>query len=211
MKKILFTCFLTAILCSPLSLDFMTIGINSASAGAMSTSYTYTNPVTVNSFSEWFGNLLVRIQGIVGWIAVVMLMIGGMVYITSGGNQAQTTRGKAIIITSLIGFAIAVAAPSLLREVRDIALAGLGGPAPGVIAGAKPIQDIVEDIMNFLLALIGVVSIISFVYGGFTYITSNGDQASAEKGKNVVTYSLIAISLAGAALIILRQVIAILS
>lgn len=177
----------------------------------MTTDYSYENPLQVGSFTEWFGNLLVSIQGIVGWIAVIMFMIGGMVYITSGGSQSQTTRGKAIITTSLIGFAIAVAAPSLLLEVKNIAEAGLSGPATNVIATAKPIQEIVSDIMTFLLVLIGVVSIISFVYGGFTYITSNGNQTSIEKGKSVVTYSLIAVSLAGASLIILRQVIAILS
>lgn len=210
MKKILFTCFLAILFSLPISLNFITIEINSASA-AMTTDYSYENPLQVGSFTEWFGNLLVSIQGIVGWIAVIMFMIGGMVYITSGGSQSQTTRGKAIITTSLIGFAIAVAAPSLLLEVKNIAEAGLSGPATNVIATAKPIQEIVSDIMTFLLVLIGVVSIISFVYGGFTYITSNGNQTSIEKGKSVVTYSLIAVSLAGASLIILRQVIAILS
>ncbi len=209
MKLIFSAIFLLILFCAPFSLNYEKLQINSASAGPNLT-HDYQNPLRVNSFTNWFENLLVSIQGIVGWLAVIMIMVGGIVYMTSGGSQTQASRGKAIIITSLIGFAVAVAAPSLLREIRDLAAAGAGGGSPSVIASAKTIQEIVTDVMNFLLALIGVLALISFVYGGFTYITSDGDQAKADKGKSVVTYSIIAVCVAGASLIILRQVLLIL-
>lgn len=181
-----------------------------SSANAVNVTHNYANPLTVNSFSDWFGNLLASIQGVVGWIAVVMIMVGGIVYITSGGSPAQAARGKAIVVTSLIGFAIAVAAPSLLREIRDLAAAGAPG-GPGVIATAKTVEQIVTDIMHFLLALIGSLALISFVVGGVQYITSGGDQAKADTAKRTILYSIIAICISGASLVILRQVIDVLS
>ncbi|MEA1926349.1 MAG: pilin [Patescibacteria group bacterium] len=172
--------------------------------------FDYNNPLNnVTSFTGWFSNLLISIQGIVGWLAVIMIVIGGVVYITSGGSVQQTTMGKSIVIYAMVGFAIAVAAPSLLREVRDIAAAP-PVPAPGLISGAKPIQDIVSDFMDFLLTGIGMLALIGFVVGSILYISAGGDTTKAERGKKAALYSLIAICVSGAALIILNQVIALL-
>lgn len=166
----------------------------------------------VSSFSQWFGNLLVSIQGIVGWLAVIMIIVGGMTYMTSGGSQTQASKGKAILTAALIGFAVAVAAPSLLREVKDLAATGAGGGAgSGVISSAKTIQAIVTDLLSFMLTLIGIASVVSFATGGVLFITAAGDPSKTEKGKQIVVYSIIAICISGASLTILKQVLAILS
>lgn len=173
-------------------------------------SFSYSNPLTVDSFSEWFRNLLVNIQGVVGWLAVIMIVVGGVIYITAGGSVRQVTLAKMIIIFALVGFAIAVAAPSLLREIGDLATAGI--PAgPGLIASATPVPVIVARVMDFLLTLIGMLAIVGFVWGGIMYLTSGGDSNRAQTARRAVIYSIIAICISGAALIILRQVIEILS
>lgn len=171
-------------------------------------SFNYENPLTVNSFSEWFRNLLVNIQGVVGWLAVIMIVIGGVIYITAGGSVRQVTLAKSIIIFALVGFAIAVAAPSLLREIGDIATTG--APVGDLIATATPVPVIVGRVMDFLLTLIGMLALIGFVWGGIIYLTSGGDATRAQNAKRAVIYSIVAICISGAALIILRQVIQIL-
>lgn len=209
--KVFFSLVLAlAIFCVPFSLSTPHLEINSAYATEINLTHNYENPLSVNSFTDWFENLLVGIQGIVGWLAVIMIIVGGLVYMTSGGSQTQTTKGKAIIVAALIGFAVAVAAPSLLREIKDLAAAGGTGGAPGVISNAKTIQEIVTDVMSFLLTLFGILALISFIYGGFNYIASGGDQNKADNGKAIVTYSIIAVCVSGASLIILRQVLQIL-
>ena len=172
-------------------------------------SFNYGDPLTVTSFSDLFGNFLVNVQGVVGWLAVIMIVIGGIVYITSGGSPNQITLGKSIVVYAMTGFAIAVAAPSLLKEIRDIASAGLAG-GPGLIATAKPVQAIVTDVMDFLLTAIGMLAIIGFIIGGILYISAGGDTQKADTAKKTVFYSTLAITISGAALIILRQVIQIL-
>ncbi len=210
MRFLFSTLFLIMILFAPFSLNHKNLVTNSVSATDVNLTHNYENPLLVDSFSAWFEHLLVSIQGIVGWLAVIMIIVGGLFYITSGGSQTQASRGKAIIVTALIGFAVAVAAPSLLREIKDLASAGAGGGSPSVIANAKTIQEIVTDIMSFLLVLVGILALISFSYGGFSYITSGGDGNQANKAKSVVTYSIIAVCLSGASLIILKQVLQVL-
>jgi len=209
-KALIVLCSISLFLLLP-SFNITYLELNTASAVAPNVTHNYANPITVTSFSGWFANLLSAIQGIVGWLAVIMIIVGGMVYITSGGSQTQTARGKAIVVTSLIGFAVAVAAPSLLKEIRDLSAAGAGGGAPTVIAGAKTIEDTVTDVMEFLLTIVGILAIISFVIGGVQYITSGGDQTRADTGKKTIVYSIIAICISGASLVILRQVIHLLS
>jgi len=171
--------------------------------------FQYNNPLLVNSFSDWFNNLLINIQGVVGWLAVIMIVVGGVIYITAGGSVRQVTLAKTIIIFSLVGFAIAVAAPSLLKEVRDIA-ASDATAGSGLIEDATPIPVIVARVMNFLITIVGMLSLVGFVVGGILFITSGGDANRAQTAKRAVLYSVIAISISGAALIILNQVIALL-
>lgn len=166
----------------------------------------YPNPLTVNSFTQWFSNLLVQIQGIVGWLAVIMIVIGGMIYLTSGGRATQITLAKTIITFALVGFAIAVAAPSLLREIRDIAAGGVGGGG-GLITNATPIVDIVTNVMNFALTMIGILATIGFTISGIMYISAGGDSLRAQTAKRMLLYSVIAIAITGASLIILKQVL----
>jgi hypothetical protein len=196
--NILFGFFLLAILLT------ITFGESCIGMG----SFNYENPLTVNSFSEWFRNLLVNIQGVVGWLAVIMIVVGGVIYITAGGSVRQVTLAKSIIIFALVGFAIAVAAPSLLREIGDIATTG--APVGDLIATATPVPVIIGRVMDFLLSLIGMLALLGFIWGGIMFLTSGGDANKAQIGKRAVFYSIIAISISGAALIILNQILEIL-
>lgn len=55
----------------------------------------------------WLGQYIAGLQryaiGIVGIIAVIVLMIGGIIWLTSGGNQGQTAQAKKIISGSIVG------------------------------------------------------------------------------------------------------------
>lgn len=196
------------------SFSFLFIFLFSEVSIAAMATHNYTNPLAdgagpVTSFSRLFGNLLAAIQGAVGWLAVMMIVIGGLIYITSGGSVKQATLGRTTVIYAMVGFAIAISAPSLLREVREIASAGVGG-GPSIIATATPVAEIIGNVMNFLLTAIGMLALIGFIIGGILYIAAGGDVQKADRAKKAILYSIIALTISGAALIILRQVIQIL-
>ncbi|MFH0740146.1 MAG: hypothetical protein V1819_03515, partial [bacterium] len=56
-------------------------------------------------------------------LVVLMIIYGGFVYITSAGDPAGATKGKAILTYAIIGLAIALIAkliPSLVRFILRV-------------------------------------------------------------------------------------------
>lgn len=71
----------------------------------------------------------------------------------------------------------------------------------------KDFNGIVRTITNVLLFLIGLVSVIMIIIGGFRYITSNGAPDQAKAARNTIMYAVIGLILAIAAYAIVRFVI----
>lgn len=199
-KKIIFPVFVL----------FFALTLSPALAQTGTATWEYPNPLKVSSFTQWLGNLLASIQGIVGWLAVIMIFIGGIVYITSAGSQNQITWAKNIIKWALIGFAIAVAAPALLKEIKDL-VSNEQASAADLIDNANTMRKILVNVLNFLLAGIGILSLIGLTVGGATYLTSAGDRGRIDTAKKMILYSMIAIAVSGSGIILLKQILTLLA
>lgn len=57
-------------------------------------------------------------------------------------------------------------------------------------------NDIVSQVINFLLMAIAVVSVFMLIIGGFKYTTSNGDANKVTSAKNTIMYALIGLIVA---------------
>lgn len=79
------------------------------------------NPLTGNSSSveipALLGKIINYIMGIVGSLALVMFIYGGLTWMISGGNTEQVTKGKQIIIWATLGIAIIFTAYALVKFV----------------------------------------------------------------------------------------------
>ena len=170
-------------------------------------SFDYQNPLEVNSFTALIGGFLSTLQGIIGWLAVIMIVVGGIVYITSAGRTSQLELGKKILTFALIGFALAVAAPSILKEIMNLASGGEGSTDNNVISQATDIKDILAGIMHWVISLVGVIAIIGFVVSGLNFIVAGGDTGRADKARKGLMYSIIGVVVAGMALLLLKQVL----
>lgn len=168
--------------------------------------YDYQNPFNgVWSISDLLGKILAGLQGIVGLVAIGMLIVAGIIYIFSGINSSLMTTAKNMATWAIGGFTIAVAIPSLLKEIIVIMTANPSTSAD-LVNEAKSIYDILLDVLRFLLTIIGVLALISFVVGGFQYLTSAGDRTKSENAKKIVLYSIIGILVSGSGVIIIRQI-----
>lgn len=168
-------------------------------ASSDSATITFPNPIAHNTVDELLTSLLANLRGIIVIIAVIFIVIGGIMYITSGGSEKMTTLAKKTITSAMIGLAIALAAPSFLDEILKIL-----GNAPE--AGDITLKEIAMNILNFLLSILGVLGIISTVIGGGMYLTSYGDEKRIELSKKIITYSIIGIIAALSSLVIVRQI-----
>ncbi len=77
--------------------------------------------------------------------------------------------------------------------------------AAGVITDAKPISGILENVLNFLLSVVGVVAIIGLVVGSVIYLTAGGDEDRIRLAKMSLTASVVGLVLALGALVIVTQ------
>ncbi|MFH1392677.1 MAG: hypothetical protein ABIG90_03385, partial [bacterium] len=71
----------------------------------------YGSPITnyqqistlISTITRWF-------QGIVMAIAIIMIIYGGVLYITAGGSEDQTKKAQSLLTYALIGIAVVLLA-----------------------------------------------------------------------------------------------------
>ena len=179
-----------------------------ASSAAASGTISFGNPLGgITTVDGLLNSILTAARGIVVILAIIAIVVGGIMYIFAGINENMLKAGKTAITYALVGLAIVVAAPAFLQEIVTV----LGGTSSGVvntsaISGALTFTAIGTNVLNFLLSIVGILGIIGLVMGGGFYLTSYTDSKQAEKGKSIATYSLIGITIALAAMILVRQI-----
>ncbi len=66
--------------------------------------------------------------GIAFAVAVIFLIYGGFLYITSGGNEEQATKGKSAVVNALIGIVVIILSFVIVNVVANLASGtGSGG------------------------------------------------------------------------------------
>ena len=71
------------------------------------------------------GNIIRSVLGVIGSLALVMFIYGGITWMLSGGNQERVAKGKQILIWATLGIIIIFSAYALVRFVI-ITVAGQG-------------------------------------------------------------------------------------
>ena len=73
-------------------------------------------------------------------------------------------------------------------------------------SGNSNFSDIIKKVINILSILVGAVSVIMLIIGGFRYIISNGDANSTKGAKDTILYALIGLIIVLFAQVIVRFV-----
>jgi hypothetical protein len=170
-----------------------------------SSSASFPNPLNYNTVSEVVSTVLGNLRGIIVSVTLVFIVIGAIMYILSTGDDKKMTSAKNTITAALIGLSIALAAPTFLREIIDILGGATGGLATDSISNALTLKQIITNVLNFLLGIVGILSMIGLVWGGSTYLTAYGDEKRIESGRKMITASIIGIVIALGALAIVNQ------
>jgi hypothetical protein len=162
------------------------------------------NPVRINSVDDLLAKTLSAVQSIIAALAVLFIVIGGVIYITSAGDQQRVELAKKAVTASLIGLALALAAPAFLKEIYEVLGADAPNNAPAV---TKTLSEIVVSTIKVLASIVGSLSVLMLVVGGIMYMTAMGDTQKSDTAKNVIKYAVIGLIVAILALIIVTQVI----
>ena len=73
--------------------------------------------VGAKTLSQIARNVLDFLLSIVGVLAIIMLVVGGIMYLTAAGNEDQLDSGKKIVKYSIIGIAVALASLVIVSQI----------------------------------------------------------------------------------------------
>jgi hypothetical protein len=74
-------------------------------------------------------------------------------------------------------------------------------------AGNTKIQSIVTTVINIFSIIVGIISVIMIIFGGFKYITSGGDSGNVSGAKNTILYAVIGLVVVALAQFIVQFVL----
>ena len=92
------------------------------------------------------------------------------------------------ILAPTATYAACTSAADCVQDVADKA----GGKSSNT---ADP-KEIIQTIVRILLFLIGAVSVIMIIIGGFRYVISQGDSGAVTSAKNTILYAVIGLIVA---------------
>lgn len=177
------------------------------SSAGDSTDSILNNPFNQTNITDFFEAVIQNLQGIIAFLAVCFIVIGGILYITAGGSQGMLLAAKICIVGAILGLALAAGGPSFLQQIRISVYGDLVTPIPNDLGSAPTVREIVVRVISFLLSIVGMLAIIGLTISGIMYLFAGGDSTQAENAKRAMKYSIIGIIFAAASLILVRQII----
>ena len=86
----------------------------------------FPNPLGTKEPSEVIGNVIQTVLGVVGSLALLMFVYGGLTWMLSGGNNERVQKGKNILVWATVGLIVIFASYALVRFVVT-GITGAGG------------------------------------------------------------------------------------
>ena len=114
MKKYLFAIVLSLLVLAPVA---SILAAGDGSTPCSGDSCKLTNPLSVDSPQLLIGMIINSVLGVVGSLALLMFIYGGLTWMTSAGSQEKVKKGRDIILWSAIGLVVIFTAYAMTRFV----------------------------------------------------------------------------------------------
>lgn len=82
------------------------------------------NPLNVATFPELVRSVITGILGVVGAVSLVMMVIGGITWMTSAGNPDRVRRGRDTLLWAILGLVVIFLSYAIISFI----FTGLGVP-----------------------------------------------------------------------------------
>ncbi len=133
-------------------------------------------------------------------IAVLGIVVGGVMFSASNGDEDRADIGRQTIRGSIIGIFIVLLSAIFQNFIQP--------PLPGdEIAGLRDWNDTLTAAARNFVAVVGAVSAVSLVASSIRLITASADEIKIEKGKNGIKYSILGLVIALSAWTILSFIV----
>lgn len=116
-----------------------------------------------------------------------------------------------ILLTTVIHphqvFAQTSAQTEQCNELRQQFQSAGGGEIIGTLPQYCSTGSLYTKFLNFALFAVGIVAVITIIYGGYLYMTAQGNEAQRKKGSSVLTWAVIGVVIVLIAAVIVNVVI----
>lgn len=82
-----------------------------------------------------------------------------------------------------------------------------GGDCGSTAQAEDSVNNIIKTVINVFSLVVGVISVIFIIVGGFKYITSGGDSNSVTSARNTIMYAIVGLVIVALAQIIVQFVL----
>ncbi len=105
---------------------------------------------------------------------------------------------KMVLFFSLL---VLVCAPITAQAFDDI-IPNLDNAAGDLASGEPDLTVLIGNLVSIVLGFLGIIMVLLIIYGGYLWMTSQGDSAQVEKAKTLIKNAII-----GVAIILLSYII----
>lgn len=148
-------------------------------------------------------NVVNDAMAIAGILVTGFIIYGGYLYMFSEGDAGKVAKGKNAIKMATIGAIIVLSANIIFNTISVILLSGSSSTETITIDG-KTLSlpgvnsaNLIKSMVEWAIALGGLVSVAFVVYGGVSYMTAAGDAGKLAKAKSAIKYALIGLLIVG--------------
>ena len=118
---------------------------------------------------------------------------------------------SAFLVSGGLTFAIALPAHAQLDAdnpiCKGVALTGPDGSCEDTGEGKNSFTTVIKNVINIFSIVVGAVSVIMIIIGGFRYVISNGDSNGVSGAKNTILYAIVGLVIVLFAQVIVRFVL----
>ncbi|MFH1170963.1 MAG: hypothetical protein V1778_00260 [bacterium] len=150
------------------------------------------NPLTDVTTIE---DLIVKVStGLIGLVAVAatfMFIYGGIMMLTSGGNEKRVSQAKDILKWTALGIVFLLLGGALIRFIYQ----ALNAQNPNDISasiglGTASLSATTLSILRTVLGLLGIIGVAMIIWGGYMWMTAAGNEKRIERAKQILTAAI---------------------
>ena len=159
-------------------------------------------------------NILHDLFAAVGYISIALITFGGYMYITSGGDPGKSVKARKTLTSAIVGLLIVLLANVIVDTIIGILNTGSSCTVTsGLLSGVElPNCDkndldagnghALANIFSSALSAGAIMAVGFIVYGGISYITSNGSPDKARKALRTLIFAAVGLVIVVAAALI---------
>lgn len=135
-----------------------------------------------------------------GAVAILMIVIAGFRYISSGGNEDTMAKAKRQITYAIIGL--------MLIGVAEFAVKDIIFPEQGSkVSDVEQAKRLIINITNFISGFLTTIAAVMYIYAGYIYVTAFGNEDATGKAKKIIIAATIGLLLAMGAFAIVNTTV----